>query len=260
LDEIRSKENPLIKEFVKLSSSNRFRRETGRFLLEGARIAGDAVQNGFHPITALVTAEALEKYPQTQKILQASERCAVIPKAVADKISGTTTSQGIFCIFPTPDLDFKIQKDGIYLALCSLQDPGNVGTIVRTAEAFGISGLIITRDCPDFFSPKVLRAGMGSILRMPVKIVENGIQAVELLKKEGIRTYAAALTESAVDITKVTLGMGSCVVIGNEGNGLPQDVIHSCDNTVVIPMAGRAQSLNAAVAAAVCIWETTRKR
>ena len=227
MEEIRSKENPLIKEFVKLNNSNRFRRETGRFLLEGARLARDAVQNGFHPIAALATSEALEKYPQTQKILQASERCAVIPKAVAEKISGTTTSQGIYCIFPIPDLDFEIQKSGVYLALCSLQDPGNVGTIVRTAEAFGISGLIITKDCPDFFSPKVLRAGMGSILRMPVKTAGNGVQAVELLKKEGIRTYAAALTDSAVEITKVTLGMGSCVVIGNEGNGLPQEVIRS---------------------------------
>ena len=260
MEEIRSKENSLVKEFVKLGSSSRFRRETGHFLLEGARLAGDAVKNGFHPVAALATAAALEKYPQTREVMEKASRSAVISEQIAEKISGTAASQGVFCSCGIPEMDFEIRRDGKYLVLCSLQDPGNVGTIIRTSEAFGIDGLVVTKDCPDFFSPKVLRAGMGSVLRMPVKQAENGTQAVKILQEKGIRTFAAALTEDAEDITKIPLGPGSCIVIGNEGNGLPQDVINSCDKAVVIPMAGRAQSLNAAAAAAVCIWEMTRKR
>jgi len=260
LEEIRSKENSLVKEFVKLGSSSRFRREAGRFLLEGARLAGDAVQNGFYPFAALATQAALEKYPQAGEVLAASARSAVISEQIAEKISGTASSQGVFCVCGIPETDFQIREDGIYLVLCSLQDPGNVGTIIRTAEAFGIDGLVVTRDCPDLFSPKVLRAGMGSVLRMPVKQAGNGIQAVRLLQEKNIRTFAAALTEDAQEITKTSLGAGSSIVIGNEGSGLPQEVIQSCNGAVVIPMAGRAQSLNAAAAAAVCIWEMTRCR
>lgn len=260
MEEIRSKENPLIKELVKLAGSVRFRRETGRFLLEGARLAGDAVQSGFCPTIALATQEAIAKYPQAQQALEAAERSILISRQAAEKISGTASTQGIFCVCKTPALDFCLKADSVCLALCSLQDPGNVGTIIRTAEAFGISGLIVTRDCPDLFSPKVLRAGMGSVLRMPVKMVESGFQAVELLKGAGMRTFAAALTDGAVDITQAALGPGSCILIGNEGSGLSRDVIQACECAVVIPMAGRAQSLNAAAAAAVCIWEMTRSR
>lgn len=258
MEEIRSKENPLVKEMVKLAGSARFRRETGRFLLEGARLAGDAVQSGFRPLCALATQEALDKYPQARQVMEAAGRAVLISGGVAGKISGTAASQGVFCVCQTPGRDFEPCREGRYLLLCSLQDPGNVGTIIRTAEAFGIDGLIVTKDCPDLFSPKVLRAGMGSVLRMPVRQAEDGLAAVELMKAAGIRTYAAALTQGAVDITKAALGPGSCILIGNEGGGLPQEVIEACCAAVIIPMEGRAQSLNAAAAAAVCIWEMTR--
>ncbi len=260
LEEIRSRDNPLVKEMVRLGESARARRESGRFLLEGARLAGDAVRNGVRPIAAFATADALEKYPQAAQVLQAAQRSALISRQVAGKISGTESSQGIFCICPMPEMDFSVSRDGVYLLLCSLQDPGNLGTIIRTAEAFGVSGLVMTRDCPDRFSPKVLRAGMGSVLRTPVKLVGSGAEGAELLKEKGIRTFAAALTSSAEDITSIPLGPGSCIAIGNEGSGLTQETIDACGRSVIIPMAGRAQSLNAAAAAAVCIWEMTRRR
>lgn len=260
MEEIRSKDNPLVKALVKLSSSKKQRREEGRFLLEGARLCGDAVRTGVRPAIALITQEAMERYPQAALTAQQADRAVLISREVAAKLSDTTASQGVFCVCPIPQERLELSRRGRYLALSSLQDPGNVGTIIRTAEALGLDGVLATADCPDFYSPKVLRAAMGSVLRIPFRLFPTGEAAVAALREQGIAVYAAALTDSAAPITSLTFGDGAAVVIGNEGNGLEQSVIDCCDRAVIIPMAGGAESLNAATAAALCIWEMVRRR
>lgn len=259
MEEIRSKENPLVKALVKLSGSRKQRREEGRFLLEGARLCGDAVGSGFHPQIALITQEAMEKYPQAEPVAQAADRVILISKDVSAKLSDTAAPQGIFCVCGMKQQQRELSANGRYLVLSSLQDPGNVGTILRTAEALGLDGVLATADCPDFYSPKVLRSAMGSVLRLPFWLFSTGEEAVDALHRHEIRVYAAALTASAVPITSLELGRGSAIVIGNEGSGLTEGVISRCDQPVIIPMAGKAESLNAATAAALCIWEMVRR-
>lgn len=259
MEEIRSKDNPLVKSLVKLASSRRQRREEGRFLLEGARLCGDAVRSGFRPQITLITQEAMDKYPQAAQAAQAADRVILISRDVAAKLSDTTAPQGVFCVCGVRTEHLELSANGRYLLLSSLQDPGNVGTILRTAEAFGLDGVLATTDCPDFYSPKVLRSAMGSVLRIPFQLFSTGGEAVNVLRNVGIRVYAAALTDNAIPITNLKLGCGSAMVIGNEGNGLAPEVIDCCDQAVIIPMAGEAESLNAATAAALCIWEMVRQ-
>ena len=259
MEEIRSKDNTLVKELVKLGSSRKYRREEGRFLLEGARLCGDAVKNGVVPQIGLLTEKAMERYPQAREILACCRRGILISDGVAQKLSDTQSPQGVFCVCEIPPQSLTLSPAGRYLAMCSLQDPGNVGTILRTAEALGIDGIVATADCPDFYSPKVLRAAMGGVLRMPFTLVQDGLEAVDTLRAAGLRVYAAALSDTAVEITRLSLGAGCAMAIGNEGNGLPPQVVERCDAAAIIPMAGGAESLNAATAAALCIWEMVRR-
>ena len=259
MEEIRSKDNPLVKALVKLSGSRKQRREENRFLLEGARLCSDAVRSGFRPQIALITEEAMEKYPQASEVAQAADRVIMISKDISQKLSETAAPQGVFCVCEMKTQMPQLSPEGRYLVLSSLQDPGNVGTILRTAEALGLDGVLATADCPDFYSPKVLRSAMGSVLRIPFLLFSTGEEAVEALHEKGIRVYAAALTDTAVPITEVELGNGCAMVIGNEGSGLTESVIRCCDQAAIIPMAGNAESLNAATAAALCIWEMVRR-
>ena len=144
------------------------------------------------------------------------------------------------------------------MVLCSLQDPGNLGTIIRSCEAFGIDRLFLTSDCPDLYSPKVLRATMGGVFRLPITVADNLPDLFERFRREKVPVYAAALQEGAKDITRLPLNQGGAVVIGNEGKGLPPEVVALCDSAVIIPMAGRAESLNASVAASIVAWEMAR--
>ena len=145
------------------------------------------------------------------------------------------------------------------LVLDNLQDPGNLGTIFRTAEAAGVTGIILSSDCVDIYNPKVVRSTMGAVLRMPFLYVEDLPGAIGELKKEGILVYAAHLAgERAYDEEDYTTGCA--FLIGNEGNGLRDEVAACADRRILIPMCGRAESLNAAVAAAVLMFEAGRQR
>ena len=140
----------------------------------------------------------------------------------------------------------------------NLKDPGNLGTIFRTAEAAGVTGIILSSDCVDIYNPKVVRSTMGAVLRMPFLYVEDLPGAIGELKKEGLLVYAAHLAgERAYDEDYTT---GCAFLIGNEGNGLRDEVAACADRRILIPMCGRAESLNAAVAAAVLMFEAGRQR
>ena len=153
-----------------------------------------------------------------------------------------------------------LDTDGQYLALCGLQDPGNVGTIIRTAEAMGLTGLILAGSCPDIYSPKVLRSTMGSVFRLPIRVAGDEALLLQEARAAGVKSYAAALHRQACLLPGTGLGPGSLVLIGNEGNGLPDAVVQACDAPLMIQMPGRAESLNAAMAAGIIAWEMARAR
>lgn len=149
----------------------------------------------------------------------------------------------------------KIGKDGRYILLSSMQDPGNIGTILRTAAAFGLDGVFLSSDCPDLYSPKVLRATMGGIFKIPLEVSDDLTEVIDRLQEAGIRVCAAALDGQAVPLQQAGLGNGCAVVIGNEGNGLPGHLIERCGQAVMIPMRPDSESLNAAMAAGIFLWE-----
>lgn len=145
------------------------------------------------------------------------------------------------------------------VVLDNLQDPGNLGTIFRTAEAAGVTGILLSKDCVDVYNPKVIRSTMGAVFRMPFLYVEDLPEKIKELQKEGIKTYAAHLRgENAYDEEDYTTGCA--FLIGNEGNGLRDEVADCADCLIRIPMEGEAESLNAAVAAAVLMFEAGRQR
>lgn len=150
-----------------------------------------------------------------------------------------------------------LDDNGVYLLLENIQDPGNLGTILRTSEAMGIDAVLLSQGCTDTFSPKVVRASMGAVFRLPVISSLDMADAVTTLKDKGISVYAA-VAKDGVDITKLKLSHSAAAVIGNEGNGLTDETIAACTAKATVNMRGRAESLNAAAAATVIIWEMTK--
>lgn len=251
---ITSRENPLIKLVAALQVSSEKRRRNGLFVLEGLRICKDACDNGIRFDKLIVSDAAAEKYAaDTEKFSLISDECYKIPDSLFKKISDTKTPQGIIAVAKMPALgSCGIDKNGKYIALENVADPSNLGAVSRTAEALGVNGIILSSDGCDPYSPKALRASMGTLLRMPVFVTES---FAETLKSTGLKRYACVVDKTAESIKEQSFENGSVVMIGNEANGLTDSAKQSADVLVTIPMTGRAESLNAAAAAAIAIWE-----
>lgn len=251
---ITSRENPLIKLVAALQVSSEKRKRNGLFVLEGLRICKDACDNGIKFDKLIVSDAAAEKYAaDTEKFSLISDECYKIPDSLFKKISDTKTPQGIIAVAKMPVTgSCGIDKNGKYIALENVSDPSNLGAISRTAEALGVNGIILSSDGCDPYSPKALRASMGTLLRVPVFVTES---FAETLKSTGLKRYACVVDKTVESIKEQGFGNGSVVMIGNEANGLTDSAKQSADVLVTIPMTGRAESLNAAAAAAIAMWE-----
>jgi TrmH family RNA methyltransferase len=255
LRSITSSSNALCRHVRKLLENKRYRRECGEFVLEGRRLWEDALLSGLSPRQVLLSEQvAEESLPAFEAVC--SNVC-ILSESALRACGDTVSPQGLVALFPFPERrrDTLPRKS---VLLCSLQDPGNVGMIIRTAEAFGLEEVMASADCPDFYAPKVLRATMGGVFRMPVRTVEHAEEMVSALQAEGVPVYAAALCESARPLAEIDLTGDCCLLIGNEGNGLPKELVARCNGALAIPMSGKAQSLNAAMAAGIFIYEMTR--
>ena len=261
---VTSKDNQWVKEWRGLCDSAKKRRESGLFALEGARLCLDALRSGVAVKAVLYTASALAIYTDVVGALIAAADTAVeISPELSRHMGDTTNPQGVFCVAKTLDNSLIIDKInilGTYGALEDVQDPGNLGTIIRTAEAFGLSGLILSEGCCDVYNPKVLRSSMGGVFRLPLMRVRDMAETVTALQGKGLTAHACVVDATAVPITGANLGAGSVVVIGNEGNGLKPATVAACQQAVTIPMGGRAESLNASMAAGIVLWEMTRPK
>ena len=259
---ITSVNNGQVKNIIQLNQKTKARREQGLFVAEGERLCGDAVKSGAEIVRAFFTESAFERYPQIcEEIEHKVQSCIEISEELAQRISDTKTPQGIFCVCRTLDKTadlVHINKNSRFVVLENLQDPSNMGAVFRSAEAFGLDGVILAGNCCDVYSPKAVRAGMGAVFRLPVIPMESGAAAANLLNAKEIRTAAAVVGRTALPPAHARLGAGCAIFIGNEGNGLSPECINACQTLVTIPMAGRAESLNAAVAAGILIWEMVR--
>ena len=257
-----SKENSEIKRLTCLLTSRKEREKTGLFVVEGLRIAIDAAEAGAGVETAFVSETALAKHAEEcQRIISLADRVFEVSDQLAGRIGDTKTPQGVFCICRKPQTDLSaFDGKGRYIMLSSLQDPGNVGTVIRTACTLGLTGVILSADCPDVYSPKVLRSTMGGVFSIPLWVTNNLPAAMEQLREGGCLVAAAALTDDAQPISDSNMQGVGCVAIGNEGNGLSREMIDACDRCIILPMARAGQSLNAGVAASIFMWELTKGR
>lgn len=259
MEKITGKNNSIIKNVKKLLSSSAQRREQGLFVLEGARLVFD-ILNSFYKIKYfLVTVEAYGKYTaQCNEISAFSEYSFFITNELSEKLGETKNTQGVFavCVMKTQE-KFPLKKGGRYIALDNIQDPGNLGAAVRTAEALGIDGIMAGGGC-DIFNPKALRASMGSMLRINIIQTDSLSEYLTDCISEGLPVYASSPDSSALSVTDIDFSDGGVCVIGNEANGVSREITELCDSTVTIKMSGRAESLNASAAAAIIMWEMLR--
>lgn len=251
---IKSKDNPVIKLYQRLSSSKKERLEYGLFVLEGMRIVEDAVREHTDIRYLIFTESASAKEDQFQVDLR-NTKVVVISNELGNRIASTEKTQGIFAVCAIPGRSsMKLSENGKYVVLYGLQDPGNVGMIIRTADAFGADGIILSGSC-DLYSPKVIRSTMGSVFRTNILIENDTEKLFGLLSQGGIHTSAAVIDSDAQNIRECSFEGGHAVFIGNEGNGLPHDIAMRCDRRVIIPMKSSINSLNAAMAAGIIMWE-----
>lgn len=260
---ITSRRNELLKETVRLVRSAEERRAQGLFVVEGARLCYDAFRSRIPVERLFYVSQAEQKYSEYLHPLQkwAKEVFTLEPHA-AELLSATKTSQGVYAVCRLPALlpAEKAPVQGKYLAAENIQDPGNLGAMMRTGEALGISGLFLLGKCCDPFSPKVLRAGMGAVFRLPLYEAPVFSETASALHGQGFTTFAAVPDASAEKVTQCDFPQGSVLLVGNEGNGLLPETIRACSHCVTIPMAGRAESLNAASSSAILMWEMMRKQ
>lgn len=251
MEVITSRQNPLFQKIRKLNTSGSFRRQQGLFPGEGGKLLEEAVKWD-------ASIEFVVKTPEAGLPDRLSCRVVETPGDVLGSLADTEAPQGVIfaCRLPESALPETLPQ-GRYLVLDGVQDPGNLGTVWRTADAFGASGLLLTGSCADPFGPKAVRATMGACFRLPVWKGERQAVAA-LLERSGIPLYATALREDTEDIGNVDLTQAA-VVIGSEGRGISEELLGLCRRTLKIPMEDRCESLNAAVAAAIVLWEGWQK-
>lgn len=256
---IESRQNSALRHLARLGRERKYRRSTEEMLCEGEKMLEEALRSGAQPGVLLVRERAKDSLPNglLERAAQAGAALYCAPDALFELASDVETPQNVIfsCKQPrwTADaLDGKAQV----LLLDGLQDPGNLGTILRTAEAFALGAVVLCEGCADPFAPKVVRSTMGAVFRLPcVRLPLK--EAVQRLHAQDLPVYATALHADSVPLSAVSLNRAA-VIIGSEGRGVTPQAIEMSDQRVIIPMHGRAESLNAGVAAAIVIYEMTK--
>ena len=250
METITSRENAKIKYACAVRDSEKQRAADGLFFAEGPKLCLELAKS-CTPCAMYATAAALAKTPELAQFDPAE-----IAPHVAEKLSGTKSNQGVFALFetPVPPAD-TLDTARRILMLEGVQDPGNVGTLLRSAAAFGFDGVLLSDGCASVFAPKTLRASMGAAVRVPVMEVGAMPAAIAALRAKNITCLAAALYQSQpLSAARPGYPGGVCVVIGSEGQGLMEETIAACSGTVRIPMTDRVESLNAGIAGSILLW------
>jgi len=255
---VTSRENLHAKRLDSLLRQKKARDESGLFVLEGARLCLDSTAAGLRPESVYLTPSAIKKNPGLSAMVGVSPQTVWLDEGLAARLGDTANPQGVFAVFKkTAPSSFEISARGKYILLYQVRDPGNLGSVLRTAAALGADGAFLC-ECAELYSPKVLRASMGGVWRLPVLAVEDMAEQVNAFRRSGVEVYAAADREDALFPGCLAGAGGKAVLIGNEGDGLPDSLIAACSGSVAIPMKNGSESLNAAMAAGILLWEMLR--
>ena len=264
---ITSKQNPLVMLTASLAD-RKHRKKEGLFRFDGKKLLLEALDASL-PLHAVLLRESA-----ADTVLSATEgrelpagcRAVLLSDSVFDRLSEENAPEGVICVCRQPATlhphigageEHRLPQTGRTLVLESVRDPGNLGTVIRSATAFGVAHLILSADCADLYNPRTIRAAMGALFHRTVYVAEDPVAAVRALARRG-RVYAAALRPDAARLGEITFGENDAVVVGNEGHGLSEAVMAACTDCVYIPMETGVESLNAGVAASVLLWELYR--
>ena len=269
---ITSRNNPTVKLAASLKDK-KARDKEGLFIAEGEKLTYEAIEASLPIVRIFVCESKSEKILEKLKLF--SERglapeaaVQVLEDGVFEKISTENAPQGVISVIK--HLDFFRQLDIIYkeefsqkacgrsIVLSSVRDPGNLGSAIRSAVAFGVEHIILSSDCADIYNPKTVRGAMGSLFRVKVTRVGDLKKYIEAMRLNGRRVYSAELSESAKPLGEISLSKWDAVIIGNEGHGVSKEISEASDGGIYIPISSKTESLNAAVAAAIFMWEQSK--
>ena len=253
---ITSRDNKFIK-LTKSLHTKQGRDKEGLFIIEGYRNVRDASDKGAKIEFVLASDRCNYDLSPLKK-----HRIYTLAPKIFDYVSDTVTPQGVMAVCKMEELtfsDIEMDENSLVVVCENLQDPGNAGTIIRTADAAGAKAVIMTKGSVDIYNPKVTRSVMSSLFSVKVLRNKNIDSVFGFLKNNSIKSVAGALCEKSVNLFDCDLKGNVAIFIGNEGNGLEEATVKRCDNTVTIPMLGNAESLNASTAAAVMMYEHVRQ-
>ncbi len=259
---ITSTANKKVKLIVQWQTKSRQRKQDGVFLAEGFKMYEEAPRELIREV--YISETALGKARGDDKLFGKLQQTGYeeVTEEVFARISDTQTPQGVLTVLDRPQYlleELVARENPFFVILENLQDPGNLGTIVRTGEGAGITGVIMTEQTVDLFNPKTIRATMGSIYRVPFVYVKDLEYTMKLLRERGVRSYAAHL-QGTTYYQNMSFREPTAFLIGNEGNGLTDETARLADAYVKIPMEGSVESLNAAVATALLMYDVHRQR
>ena len=257
---ITSRSNPLIIETASLKEK-KYRQRESLFVFEGVKLFDEAVKRGIEIVRVFAT-EKMTKYCENSAFCG---EIITVSDSVYEKMSNEKSPEGIICVAKYIDKSHNMNK--IYnkeefeksekriMILSSLRDPGNLGTVIRSASAFGVDEMILSSDCADIYNPKTVRAAMGTLFSQCISYVPDLASTVKEMNAGGYTTLAAVLDDKARPLNELKIGKKTAFIIGNEGHGIAPDVIEGASGTVYIPMEIGVESLNAAIAASVFMWQ-----
>ena len=248
MERITSRKNARIQHLKKLGASKAYRTECGEFLCDGEKLLEEAVSNGMTVVSVLYCGEA----PEGAK---AAENVYETQRDIIEYVSPMKSPQNVLFTCRMQSDSFIPRPGEKYIVLEEVQDPGNVGTVMRTARAMGYDCVLLLPGCADVFSPKAVRATMGAVFRQ--RVCSINYDSIAAMKSLGVEIYGAALAADSRDIRNVDFN-SFAVCIGSEGRGLSDGLIQMCDEKIIIPMMQDCESLNAAMAAGIIMWESVR--
>lgn len=248
VERITSRQNPLLQHLVKLQSSAGERRRCGELVGDGWKLLDEAVRYGQLDAVVVAEGQSLPPLPETVRVVE-------VPTSLLEAVSRMESPQGVLFLARRPAEAEKPLQTGS-LILDGVQDPGNVGTVLRAAEALGAPLVVLTEECADPWGPKALRASMGSAFRQPTRTIPRA-EIASASRAAGLQLLVTALSDTALPLDQISL-QRAVVVIGSEGRGVSKTLLAAADAHIIIPMAGQVESLNAASAATVILWELRR--
>ena len=264
-----SKNNDTVKWAATLADK-KGRDKSSSFIAEGIKLTLEAISASL-PITHIFVSESKADAVMSkieEKLAEKNDlnvRLITLADSAFEKISTEKAPEGVISVIKHLDFfsnidiiykkDFIFARDERVMLLCSVRDPGNLGSVIRSAVAFGTDRIVLSDDCADIYNPKTVRSTMGSLFRVKISKVSNLADFIASFRAGGRRVFAAELTESAKSLKDISLNKSDAIVIGNEGHGIPKEISSLCDGSVYIPISNKTESLNASVAAAIFMWE-----